>query len=738
MANQLTNLFGALGLDSTLQAIRNRLPASLGKKTAANSLSVTLSTDESPFVVNIDSVATNLVSSSVSGTDTALTTHSVITGETTAGGGSYVNVKVNPSGALAVSVGDSALPTGAATSALQTTGNTTLSAIDTKLGGTLTVATGLSQPLTNTELRASAVPVNAASLPLPTGAASETTLAALNGKLVSSAEMPNQNAVSVFTRQSPQKYWDESFPQVGSGLLSPLFTQVGAVGTGMAVNQSAGNLVITTGTTANAEVTVRSTQSFTGALTLHQLTTLSQRIVNNNFFVELVDVIGDNLAYTIVNATTVDVTLTAHGYTAANVGQRMDIGVITGAAGIPMEAVIASIPNANTIRFTVAGWPATGTGTCSLTGWNKVELLYTGTTATTLNFNTRRQGWQNTSVAATINTTASGHITATNISNGVASLADQVNTSAGVYANRATWRSNIPEPEVVMFLQLRARNGTVAPASTTTWTIGFTRVEDYVPTQVDIVGTKVQNNSNSFPVNVIGTVPVSGSVTANLGIPGQVTDVASAALTTTTTTAAFTPASGVAYVVNIPVTVVTGTSPTLDVRVEESDDGGTNWYTVYDFPRITATGMYRSPALVLSGNRVRYVQTVGGTTPSFTRAINRLPTSFTPPRPYRQLVDRSIVLTTLNSVTPSLNVQACGNLQMVINVGAITTTAPALQLEGSDDNGVTWDAIGAPATAVANSTVRITTGTISYQLIRARVSTAGVGVTAGYVLLKGF
>jgi hypothetical protein len=63
--------------------------------------------------------------------------------------------------------------------------------------------------------------------------------------------------------------------------------------------------------------------------------------------------------------------------------------------------------------------------------------------------------------------------------------------------------------------------------------------------------------------------------------------------------------------VNIPVTAVTGTSPTMDVRIEESDDSGTNWYTVYDFPRITATGIYRSPLIPLVGNRIRYVQTIG-------------------------------------------------------------------------------------------------------------------------------
>lgn len=61
--------------------------------------------------------------------DDAELTKSVIIGQTTAGGGGYVNVKVNPSGALAVSVGDSSLPTGASTSALQTTANTYLSGI---------------------------------------------------------------------------------------------------------------------------------------------------------------------------------------------------------------------------------------------------------------------------------------------------------------------------------------------------------------------------------------------------------------------------------------------------------------------------------------------------------------------------------------------------------------------------------------------------------------------------------
>jgi hypothetical protein len=405
------------------------------------------------------------------------------------------------------------------------------------VSGSFTVSGGL----TDAELRASPVPVSLASAPLPTGAATETTLAQVRDRLpTASTSMPMDTTLAAPVRQAPQRYIDISFSQVGSGLLSSEMALVGSVGTGMAVNQSAGNLVITTGTTANAEVIIRSVASVTGAVTLKDVVTLSQRIANNNFFVELVDVIGDGLAYTIVNATTVDVTRTAHGYTAANVGQRIDIGAITGAAGIPMEAVIASIPNANTIRFTVAGWPATGSGTCSLTGWNKIELNYTGTVATAVNFNTRRRGWQNTAIAATINTTAAAHMGIVNAENGVVSLADKVVTSAGVIANRASWDTNIPRTNETLFLQIRARNGTVAPASTTTWTVGMLRLEDYVPTQVSLVSTRVQSTQNSQPVSVIGTATVGGSVT----VSGTVA-VSSAVLGASTARAGFVAAHGV-------------------------------------------------------------------------------------------------------------------------------------------------------------------------------------------------
>jgi hypothetical protein len=103
-----------------------------------------------------------------------------------------------------------------------------------------------------------------------------------------------------------------------------------------------------------------------------------------------------------------------------------------------------------------------------------------------------------------------------------------------------------------------------------------------------------------------------------------VPDVASAAVTGSVTSTVFTPAAGSSYVVDIPVTAVSGTTPTLTTQVQESADSGTNWYTVYNFPVITTTGSYTSPMITLTGNRVRYVHGVTGSSPSFTRAINRL------------------------------------------------------------------------------------------------------------------
>ena len=102
-------------------------------------------------------------------------TRSVITGRASTGGGSYYNVKVNPSGSLQTSIGDisgvvgqntmaNSLPVTIASNqtAIPISDNGGSVTVDgsVTVSGTVTANTGLSQPLTDAQLRASAVPIS--------------------------------------------------------------------------------------------------------------------------------------------------------------------------------------------------------------------------------------------------------------------------------------------------------------------------------------------------------------------------------------------------------------------------------------------------------------------------------------------------------------------------------------------------------------------------------------------------
>ena len=289
--------------------------------------------------------------------------------------------------------------------------------------------------------------------------------------------------------------------------------------------------------------------------------------------------------------------------------------------------------------------------------------------------------------------------------------------------------------------------------------IGYT----YKQSMVQIDGQGTADLTKAIPTySVGGSYTVSQSTSANLkalvdqgtaatistttGLGGWYThpaitgivDVASAAITTTTTTAAIANALGNAFEVVVVNTAMSGTTPTLDVSIEESFDGGTNWHTLYQFERISsAAQVVKSPMLRANGRHIRYVQTVGGTTPSFTRAITRNVFPSSTADKIARLVDRSIVLTTLSSTTPALFAGSASNAQLVVNLGA-ATTAPILKIQGSEDNTNWYDLSATTLTAVASSTVQLTLNNINAPYIRGIVSTAGVTVTAGYVVLKAW
>lgn len=319
---------------------------------------------------------------------------------------------------------------------------------------------------------------------------------------------PATTDAGAVVRQAPSDVWTVSFADTASSLVAPEFTQR-RLGTGMGVTQGSSNLLVTTGTTANSEFLARSTQTFRGSLIQRHQVILSQRIANNNFAVMLADSIGEGLSCTINSATSISVTKTAHGFTSQNVGQFMHIGAIRSANGVPGRYAIASIPDANTINFTVASWPASGSCTLDLFGWNYIWTQYTGTTATNAAADAQRRGWNSGNTTLTINTTASpGHMAQIAADGRNLYWSDSLVASATTptVTTRGSRYTNIPDDDVELYLYLWSWNGTTNPASTTTWTVGFVAIEDIANTPVYLAGNRPAGAAAPLPVVQQGTV----------------------------------------------------------------------------------------------------------------------------------------------------------------------------------------------------------------------------------------
>jgi hypothetical protein len=336
------------------------------------------------------------------------------------------------------------------------------------------------------------------------------------GGLSAGAELPDDTADYLPSRVVPQKKTRWGFSEVrASGIESNYGTCT--IGTGQTVSQSGGTMVLTSGVTARSETIIRSTDVIDGAFTLRWSTVLSQRIASQNYIVELVDVIGDGLAYTINSSSSITVTIPSNPFTSVNVGQTVTIGNFAGTGTwLSGSAVIASV-SGNDVTFTVSSFAA-GTGTCSIFGWNYYRVTYNGTAATNSTYQTQRNGWPGAAVSGTFLTTASpGHIFTLNHESGIATVADQLRASSPTLQStqRVNSVQDLPSNERQLRLQIRSANGTPAPASTTTWTVAFVDYEMYVPQQTSITSARAQSHNAALPVTVSsGSLTSAGTVTS--------------------------------------------------------------------------------------------------------------------------------------------------------------------------------------------------------------------------------
>ena len=212
----------------------------------------------------------------------------------------------------------------------------------------------------------------------------KTLLATLNSIVATSAKqaslkttIPADSTPAVPIRQVPADLWRCGFAQSGSGLVTTdmlLMSQ----GSNMAVSQLQSNLVISTGTDANSSTLIRSSRAFTSATIARIKAMLSQRIVNQSFTLALADLIGEGLAYTTSgDGSQITVTIPNNTFTAANIGQSMNLGAISGVGASGRYAITAVSGNNVTFQAIYsATWSRSSTtATVTLIGGGGQDLI---------------------------------------------------------------------------------------------------------------------------------------------------------------------------------------------------------------------------------------------------------------------------------------------------------------------------------------------------------------------------
>jgi hypothetical protein len=387
---------------------------------------------------------------------------------------------------------------------------------------------GVTHPVSGTFWQATQ-PVSSASLPLPSGASTETTLVAVEvdtSAIASSASAINNKLAALSTRVldneasgTPvraigQEIWTVSFSEVGSSVISSQFVTP-TTGTGVLYSQANGALAIVAGTTANAEFFTRSTTAWRGAMRLKFSIVASQRIANTNLAVMLADLVGEGLAVTINSATSITVDQAGHAFTSTSVGQFVQVGRIVGAAGVPGRYAIASVVAGVSYTLTVAGWPASGSCTATVFGHSYVRNLVTGTTATAINVDAQRRGWATGDSVPAINTTASpGTIITNELTGREVFWFDQLRASSltPTAVTRASRIEAIPDDNLELYLFVWSFNGTTAPASSTTWTMSFCAIEKFANFPVYIQGSRAQGAVNPTPVSIQSALIASSAL----------------------------------------------------------------------------------------------------------------------------------------------------------------------------------------------------------------------------------
>lgn len=337
--------------------------------------------------------------------------------------------------------------------------------------------------------------------------------------------------------------FNESFGLSVAGGLDTRNLAIVGVGTGQAVSQANGTLLITSGTTANKETIIRSKIPFNNDLRADFYHKRSQAIANNRAYYGLADIIGEGLAITVSSATAAAVTIPASNKYYAKfkemlaisstglTGMKMFIGATDNVVGaIPGQYVIASATitaSAVTINFTVSGFTGSQSGTCCLWGWNYILSYVDSTGSTAVLFDCCRNGWPSTLgfVSLTSGTQTTLDYYSFTRANDQVGFSRNLLTSMVNPTFLASRNECIPDSDADLYAIVVVRNGATNPASTTTFTINGIRVKE---TKVQPVSISSINSPASeiglhgLPVTQVAKDRTISSISAGTALIGDV------------------------------------------------------------------------------------------------------------------------------------------------------------------------------------------------------------------------
>ncbi len=193
--------------------------------------------------------------------------------------------------------------------------------------------------------------------------------------------------------------------------------------------------------------------------------------------------------------------------------------------------------------------------------------------------------------------------------------------------------------------------------------------------------------------------------------------------------------SAMSFDVNLSV-FTAGSSTGLDIFLQWSPDSGTTWYDIWQCETLTAVGHVFIPPMAIPGRRrMRWVNNGGAaTTATVTVIANGTGLA---PVPVRQWYDRTanVLNGTLSTATAAYDVNGCKTLTAFVTLGtAVTAAFYQFQISTGDGR---WGNVGTATQAVASSTTSFSVSGVTARFARLIVTTGGTTQVGTIVAITG-